>query len=180
MTLPDRARCGHRGIGNGHRNAPPPSSPTRFAPGSPERLAILAERAARGEELHHPADATFATAEPTTAPLRLTDRRVPTIPAAKVADQLPAVPPAPAVVHEQPATSARPVPRLRLHRGTRVWRVAFKVRGRRLAIYFGREQATAAARYQTWAASWPAPLQAEALPARDRSRRIDTPAGPER
>jgi hypothetical protein len=32
-------------------------TPTAFLPGSPGKVAVLAERAARGEQLFHPADA---------------------------------------------------------------------------------------------------------------------------
>lgn len=37
--------------------APLPESPTDAAPGSPEKVAVMAERASRGRALFHPRDA---------------------------------------------------------------------------------------------------------------------------
>lgn len=34
-----------------------PSEPTHYAPGSPEKIAVMRDRASRGEKLHHPEDA---------------------------------------------------------------------------------------------------------------------------
>lgn len=36
--------------------AMPPSTPTPYPPGSKEKLEVMAERASRLEQLHHPAD----------------------------------------------------------------------------------------------------------------------------
>lgn len=50
--------CAGHGVGgdNGLRR-PPPAAPTAARPGSPEKLAVLIERAGREELLHHPLDA---------------------------------------------------------------------------------------------------------------------------
>ncbi len=42
---------------------PRPGEPTSYPPGSDGKLAVLAERAARGERLHHPLDARLGSAE---------------------------------------------------------------------------------------------------------------------
>jgi hypothetical protein len=34
-----------------------PATPTNYLPGTPEKVAVLAERVARNEQLHHPLDA---------------------------------------------------------------------------------------------------------------------------
>ena len=52
----DRAVYGRRGVGNGNHRRPLPE-PTDARPGSPEKLAVLARRAAAGKELWHPDDA---------------------------------------------------------------------------------------------------------------------------
>ncbi len=193
-----RQRCGRRGVGNVLGTAPLPAEPTFIAPGSPERLAVMAERARRGEQLRHPDDATFAQADTATAPRKLTERLGRTYAASGVPLGTPDVdlndpaaklklapalcdapPPAPPALN-QPATSAREVPGLLLHRGTQVWRASFKVRCRRVTVYFGREWGAASERYRRWAATWPAPLLAEVPPIRDRARLIDTPDGPVR
>lgn len=169
-----RAKCGRRGVGHGRTVAPLPT-PTRTAPGSPERLAVLAERATRGEQLFHPADASAEAAELGTAPRRQTDRTPRTYAEAITAPQLPTAP-----APDRSASSGRPVPGLTLHRGVRVWRAAFKVNGRRRVVYFGRDFRAASERYARWAATWPAPLLADVPPTRDRARLLDTPAGPVR
>ena len=52
------APTSRRGVGNGvNAAAPPPAEPTDAAPGTPEKVAVLAARAARGESLWHPSDA---------------------------------------------------------------------------------------------------------------------------
>jgi hypothetical protein len=48
-----------RGTGNGNSPSPLPAEPTGALPGTPEREAVLSERASRGEALHHPGDATW-------------------------------------------------------------------------------------------------------------------------
>lgn len=170
-----RQRCGRRGVGNVRGPAPLPAVPTATAPGSPERLAVMAERALRGEQLRHPGDAMFAAADATTAPRKLTERLGRTY-----AADLEPVPPPASPAPKQSATCSREVPGLCLHRGTQVWRTSFKVRGRRVTVYFGRQWVAASERYQRWAATWPAPLLAEVPPIRDRARVIDTPDGPAR
>lgn len=44
--------------GNGATNAvlPPPAMPTAYRPGTVGKLAVMAQRLARGEHLHHPQD----------------------------------------------------------------------------------------------------------------------------
>jgi hypothetical protein len=42
-------------------DAPPPVQPTSASPGTPEKIAALAERAERGVSLWHPADGADAT-----------------------------------------------------------------------------------------------------------------------
>ena len=45
------------GVGLGYRADPPlPGEPTSAEPGSPEKVAVMATRAERGEQLHHPCD----------------------------------------------------------------------------------------------------------------------------
>ena len=51
------SKYGRRGVLNGHRNGTLPL-PTTARPGTREKLEVLADRAARGERLWHPADAT--------------------------------------------------------------------------------------------------------------------------
>jgi hypothetical protein len=47
-----------RGVGLGHRvHAPPPDCPTDARPGSEAKILVLIDRAARGQQLFHPADA---------------------------------------------------------------------------------------------------------------------------
>lgn len=48
-----------RGVGNLTGPRPLPDTPTTAAPGTPEKLAVLAYRAKRGQQLFHPADARF-------------------------------------------------------------------------------------------------------------------------
>jgi hypothetical protein len=52
------ARLGHGGGFNGH--APLPAFPTVALPGTPEKIAVLEERARLRQCLWHPDDATFA------------------------------------------------------------------------------------------------------------------------
>lgn len=53
---PTESRYGYRGTGNGNHRCPLPE-PTDARPGTPEKLAVLAHRAAAGNELWHPDDA---------------------------------------------------------------------------------------------------------------------------
>lgn len=64
---PSMSKFGRRGLGFAAER-PLPGTPTAAPPGSPEKIEVLMERAARGSELWHPHDASFAT------PLRLVAR----------------------------------------------------------------------------------------------------------
>jgi len=58
---PSASKFGVRGVANlGHRNAPLPE-PTTAMPGSPEKIAVMEERALRGEQVFHPDDASNLT-----------------------------------------------------------------------------------------------------------------------
>jgi hypothetical protein len=50
-----------------HRNSPPLPAPTRALPGTPEKVAVLRERARRRQALWHPLDA--AIPEPVADPV---------------------------------------------------------------------------------------------------------------
>ncbi len=52
--------CSRRGVLDFYGTPPRPGSPTNAAPGSEEKVAVLAKRAAHGEALHHPDDLTAA------------------------------------------------------------------------------------------------------------------------
>ena len=54
---PSVSKYGHRGIGNFNGAGARPAFPTSAAPGSPEKLAILAQRAQLRQSLFHPDDA---------------------------------------------------------------------------------------------------------------------------
>ena len=54
---PSTSKFARRGVGNFNGNAPLPPAPTGALPGSPEKIAILAERAAKRQALWHPQDA---------------------------------------------------------------------------------------------------------------------------
>lgn len=55
---PSTSKYARRGVGNFTGNAPLPDAPTTAAPGSPEKLAVLEQRAKLKQALFHPADAT--------------------------------------------------------------------------------------------------------------------------
>lgn len=57
---PSTSKYARRGVGNFSGNAPLPDAPTTAAPGSPEKLAVLEQRAKLKQALFHPSDATFA------------------------------------------------------------------------------------------------------------------------
>ena len=61
---PSTSKFGRRGIGNFNGQAARPPFPTSAAPGSPEKIAILAQRAQLRQELWHPDDASLAEARP--------------------------------------------------------------------------------------------------------------------
>ena len=50
-----------------HPDSPPLPAPTRALPGTPEKIAVLRERARRGQALWHPLDA--ATPDPAADPV---------------------------------------------------------------------------------------------------------------
>jgi len=56
---PSTSKYARRGVGNFNGNAPLPPVPTTAPPGSPEKLAVLEERARRKQALSHPADARY-------------------------------------------------------------------------------------------------------------------------
>ena len=55
--FPSTSKYARRGVGNFTGNAPPPPVPTTAAPGSPEKLEVLAMRARLKQALWHPLDA---------------------------------------------------------------------------------------------------------------------------
>jgi hypothetical protein len=59
---PSTNKYGWRGPSVALLRAKPALQPTSAPPGSPEKIFVLAARAASGQELWHPDDATFAGA----------------------------------------------------------------------------------------------------------------------
>jgi hypothetical protein len=57
---PSTSKFGRRGTGNFSSWAPLPPFPTQALPGTPEKIALLAERVRLQQSLWHPEDATFA------------------------------------------------------------------------------------------------------------------------
>src|SRR5262245_26849522 len=57
---PSTSKFARRGIGNFNGLAPPPAFPTTAAPGSPEKVDVLADRARMLQDLWHPMDALTA------------------------------------------------------------------------------------------------------------------------
>ncbi|MSU76660.1 MAG: hypothetical protein EXS16_01055 [Gemmataceae bacterium] len=60
LRYPTTSRFGRRGLANGCFAPPTPTFPTQARPGSPEKIAVLAERVRQGVALWHPEDATLA------------------------------------------------------------------------------------------------------------------------
>lgn len=56
---PSTSKYARRGVGNFTGSAPLPASPTTAAPGTPEKLAVLEQRAKLKQAIFHPADARF-------------------------------------------------------------------------------------------------------------------------
>src|SRR6476620_9092628 len=56
---PSTSKYARRGVGNFNGNAPIPPIPTTAAPGSLEKLEVLAQRARNKQALWHPLDATY-------------------------------------------------------------------------------------------------------------------------
>jgi hypothetical protein len=54
---PSISKYGRRGPGNFFGSAPLPPVPTKAPPGSPEKIALLSQRAQQRQELFHPDDA---------------------------------------------------------------------------------------------------------------------------
>jgi len=57
---PSTSKFGHRGVGNGYRRLSLPPLPTHALPGTPEKVAVLEQRANLGVSLWHPLDAGVA------------------------------------------------------------------------------------------------------------------------
>jgi len=56
---PSTSKFARRGVGNITGNAPTAPKPTCAAPGSPEKMAVLEERARKHQALWHPQDAQY-------------------------------------------------------------------------------------------------------------------------
>ena len=56
---PSTSKYARRGVGNFTGSAPLPSAPTTAAPGTPEKLAVLEQRAKMKQAIFHPADARY-------------------------------------------------------------------------------------------------------------------------
>lgn len=63
---PTNSKYGRRGTGNGNTVGKLPE-PTTASPGTPEKMAVLADRAAAGLQLWHPLDSTLDPEGPTHA-----------------------------------------------------------------------------------------------------------------
>jgi hypothetical protein len=57
---PSTSKFGRRGLDDFNGEAPLPLAPTRARPGSPEKVAVLEERARLRQSLWHPADGPLA------------------------------------------------------------------------------------------------------------------------
>ncbi|MBY0461043.1 MAG: hypothetical protein K2V38_27290, partial [Gemmataceae bacterium] len=56
---PSTSKYARRGVGNFTGAAPLPAAPTTAAPGTPEKLAVLEQRAKLKQAIFHPADARY-------------------------------------------------------------------------------------------------------------------------
>ena len=56
---PSTSKFGRRGVGNFYGRAPLPPFPTLALPGTPEKIALLTQRAQQRQQLFHPSDAMF-------------------------------------------------------------------------------------------------------------------------
>ena len=65
---PSSSKYARRGFGNFTGNAPVAPLPTSYAPGTPEKMAVLQERARNKQALWHPLDAKY---EGDTRPLKV-------------------------------------------------------------------------------------------------------------
>jgi hypothetical protein len=52
-------------MSNAHKTPPPPDIPTNAPPGSEEKIAVMESRAAKGQQIFHPEDATCSVDFPT-------------------------------------------------------------------------------------------------------------------
>src|SRR5436853_2861688 len=59
---PSTSKFAQRGVGDFNGRAPLPSAPTAALPGTPEKVAVLMERARLKQALWHPLDATHEAA----------------------------------------------------------------------------------------------------------------------
>ena len=66
---PSTSKYARRGVGNFCGTAPLPATSTSAAPGSEEKIAILAERAKNRQSLWHPDDLTLETVPASAAAL---------------------------------------------------------------------------------------------------------------
>ena len=57
--FPSTSKYARRGVGNFTGNAPLADAPTTAVPGTPEKLAVLEQRARLKQAIFHPADAKF-------------------------------------------------------------------------------------------------------------------------
>jgi hypothetical protein len=61
---PSTSKYAHRGVGDFNGRAKLPSAPTSALPGTPEKVAVLMERARLKQSLWHPLDATLSSPAP--------------------------------------------------------------------------------------------------------------------
>ena len=57
--FPSTSKYARRGVGNFTGNAPLPATPTTAVPGTPEKMAILEQRARLNQAIFHPEDARY-------------------------------------------------------------------------------------------------------------------------
>lgn len=62
--FPSTSKFARRGVGNFYGQPPLPDEPTDALPGSEEKIRVLMERAAKGQALFHPDDATLPLPSP--------------------------------------------------------------------------------------------------------------------
>ncbi len=70
------SKFARRGIGNGFKPSTLPEPVPHIEPGSPEKLSLLAARAARGLSLFHPAEPRLVPVQPAVLPSYKRDPRV--------------------------------------------------------------------------------------------------------
>src|ERR1700757_973065 len=62
--FPSTSKFARRGVGDFNGRSAPPPLPTAALPGTPEKVAILEQRAQGRQDLWHPQDATLETPAP--------------------------------------------------------------------------------------------------------------------